>query len=439
MSVVTDAAGMPVQLDGVDADWLLALAEDADVAARAAERTKLRLASQWCVLHEVPDVGAAAQWCDAGGRLKGYEERLGSDGTPMIAEFAVEPFAAALRMSPVSAMELLCDVLDLEHRLPRTRARVETLEVEAWRGRRVARATRALSLEAARWVDDQVAPIADTCGAIKLERIVQEAAARFDPVTEAETETAEQQHFGVQLHHGISGAWFGSSTMEIRGDTPTLTRLHDLVNEIAHGLLDPDRDGLRAEDLGIRQVAALGVLCDRGEGLASSTEGSSAGLKTRLYVHCTLADLLDPLIKVGSVERLGPLTVHAIRQWVDTTKCTISPVLDMARTDGVDAHDPPAWMAELVRLRDRECVFPRCGRTSRSCDLDHITPYVALDDGGPPGQTHPGNLAPLCRRHHRLKTSRRWSYGRNPDGTYTWTTQQGRCYTVSPDGTVSTH
>lgn len=435
MTVVTDATGMAVQLDQLDADWLLALAEDADIAARAAERSKLRLAGQWCVLHEVHDPDAAASWSDAGGRWQGVEDRIGSDGTPMIAEFAVEPFAAALRMSTIAGMQLLSDVLDLQHRLPRTWARVENLEVEAWRARRVAQATHALSREAAAAVDQQVAPIADTCGPIKLHRIVEEAAARFDPVTEAESEADATQHYDVRLDHGLAGAWTGTSTIEITGDTPTLSRFHDLVSQIAHDLLDPDRDGYRAEDLGQRRVTALGILCDRAEGL---TPGVTSGVNTKLYVHFTLDDLLDPLIKVGTVERLGSLTTMAIRQWIDTTRCTITPVLDLGRTDAVDRHDPPAWMAELVRLRDPECVFPRCERPSRRCDLDHIEPYVEMDDGGPPGQTHPDNLAPLCRRHHRLKTSRRWRYRRSPDGTYTWTTPHQRTYTVAPDGTVRT-
>ena len=90
----------------------------------------------------------------------------------------------------------------------------------------------------------------------------------------------------------------------------------------------------------------------------------------------------------------------------------------MDRDDAVDAHDPPAWMRDLVILRDPRCVFPHCQRDARGCDLDHTIPY---DDTGPPGQTRPANLAPLCRRHHRAKTTGRWRYRRLPDGTYQWT------------------
>ena len=93
------------------------------------------------------------------------------------------------------------------------------------------------------------------------------------------------------------------------------------------------------------------------------------------------------------------------------------------------------WIA-LV-LRDQHCVFPHCQCDARSCDLDHIVEYVPPDEGGPPGQTHPGNLAPLCRRHHRVKTAKLWHYQRHPDGTYTWTSPHGQQHLRTPTGTTA--
>ena len=94
-------------------------------------------------------------------------------------------------------------------------------------------------------------------------------------------------------------------------------------------------------------------------------------------------------------------------------------------------------MAEQVILRDGVCVFPWCSHPSRHADLDHITPYVDPDEGGPPGQTRPDNLAPLCRRHHRAKTTGAWSYQRTAPGTYLWTGPAGLTAIVTPTGTIT--
>ena len=159
--------------------------------------------------------------------------------------------------------------------------------------------------------------------------------------------------------------------------------------------------------------------------------------KTKLYLHLSLTDLLalegSGGSGFGTVEKFGPASIARIKDWAGRTHVTIQPVLDMTRTDAVDAHDPPAWMRELVTLRDRNCVFPWCTRDARASDLDHITPY---EENGPPGQTRPDGLAALCRRHHRAKTFRRWRYHRTASGSYHWTGPQGQTYLVTPTGTI---
>ena len=124
-----------------------------------------------------------------------------------------------------------------------------------------------------------------------------------------------------------------------------------------------------------------------------------------------------------------------LRQWVGHTQVVIQPVLNMARRDAVDQHDPPAWMRELVELRDGHCIFPRCTVPANNCDLDHEVPYLPIDEGGPPGQTHPDALACLCRRHHRAKTARVWRYARTPQGHYLWHGPHHATYLVTDTGT----
>ncbi|WP_235737487.1 HNH endonuclease signature motif containing protein [Nocardioides alcanivorans] len=167
----------------------------------------------------------------------------------------------------------------------------------------------------------------------------------------------------------------------------------------------------------------------------------------RVMAHVGIADLfalgLDPHELgldgdgIASTDRLGQVLTSQLRDWLTRhgSLASVTPVVDLNRTDAVDRHDPPEWMDTLVRLRDPHCVYPNCERSSWDADLDHIDPYLPLGEGGPPGQTRPENLAPLCRRHHLMKTHGRWRYRRARDGTYIWTSQHGRTWLVTPQGT----
>ncbi len=320
-----------------------------------------------------------------------------------------------------------------------------------WKARRVATDTRSLPLDGARWVDAQLADRANGFGLPTIDRMVALAAARYAPKQQEQNEQQSRAGWHVTLTHPRPGEFAGTSWLEAAGDTADLTAFHDLVCAEAR-LLGRLGD---TDDYGVRQAKALGVIAARqatldlprrrhdagpdtvdGPGVEAA---AAAGRQPTLFLHLSLADLTTHLTTgapvIGEAERLGPVTTDQIRTWLTHSKATIRPVLDLTRTDAVDRHDPPTRMRQLVILRDGRCVFPWCGRTARTCDLDHIQPY---DPDGPPGQTSPANLAPLCRRHHRAKTFTGWTYQRHHDGTYTWTSPHHRTYSVGPDGTHDT-
>jgi hypothetical protein len=299
----------------------------------------------------------------------------------------------------MAGMQVLADALDLAHRLPSTWARVQALAVAPWKARRLAQATHHLSQEAAGYVDRHLADRIDSAGTVLIDRTVAQAAATYDPEAhaDADAEQTGREAWDVTLLHRNDGGWAGTSHLEATGDTLDLTRFYDLVcDHAAHLAQLGDSD-----DLGARKAKALGVIADSQSHL--DVHGSAPDptvpvrrptlAKTRLYLHLTLTDLLDEVVKVGHCERLGPATTDRIRDWLGTSRATIVPVLDLSRDDAVDEHDPPEWMRETVILRDRHCVFPWCTRDARSCDLDHIEPYLPIDLGGPPGHTSPTNLA----------------------------------------------
>ena len=169
------------------------------------------------------------------------------------------------------------------------------------------------------------------------------------------------------LHHPNPTEYAGTSELHVVGDTMTLTHLYDRICATA---ADLKTAGDQAP-LGVRKARALGQL---------------AGTpRTKLYLHLATPTPRRP----GREAR--PRHRRQDPDWVGHSRVTIQPVLHTDRTDPVDAHDPPAWMRDLVILRDPRCVFPHCQRDARACDLDHTIPY---DDTGPPGQTSPPEPRP---------------------------------------------
>jgi hypothetical protein len=94
--------------------------------------------------------------------------------------------------------------------------------------------------------------------------------------------------------------------------------------------------------------------------------------------------------------------------------------------DQEPGYRPSPALQRLIRTRTITCCYPGCRRPATRCDLDHT---VAYEDGG---RTCSCNLAPLCRRHHRLKQAQGWKLEQNSPGIMTWLTPAGRRYTTLP-------
>ncbi|MEO5654228.1 MAG: hypothetical protein ABIN79_13515 [Marmoricola sp.] len=415
--------------------------------ARQAERRgaadQLVLALTWARLHPCPADEVPAHWGEVAFHGEGLCPLAGV-GAPWVAEFAPADFGAALGILVEAAKQLLGDALELAHRLPRLWALVQNLAVPAWRARLIARETRDLSKEAARFADRLISAVPDKIGSVNAARLVQEARLYFDPDRATADEDEALARRGVWSRPGAAGP--ATTEMWMTLDTPDAELFDQSLSRIASDLKELGD----AASLDVRRARAVGVLADPQYALdlMSGREGlaptSNRGGVANLFVHLTPEDLeAEGNGEPGAVtiERLGAATTRLLTDWLARLagtggKVILRPVIDLTTTHtaetAVDRHDPPAAMREQVVLRDAHCVFPGCHRDSRACDLDHIEPYLGPDDGGPPGQTHPGNLAPLCRRHHRVKTHTAWDYERLDDGSYSWTAPTGHQYETPP-------
>lgn len=440
---------------------LLELLEDDTHARSRSDRKRLRIAARFIHNNRVQrgDGGntdgagqAHAGWDDEAlmNEVAGFVDTLGGEGTPLIAVSAPVAWATASHRSLTSAKHYLANTMDLIHRFPRLHRRVEDLTVRAWTAFDLCEATRDLSFDCARWIDDHLAA-GGRYGQKAVHTAIKTAVAKFHPELLRNSGDLDRDDWDVTVDHNPHGSptgGNGTSVLEAVGDSMDLSRFLDAVNDeaaTAGRLGDTDT-------LGQRRAKALGVLADRQAtlDLADLIHPETGRVvhrrrsygKIRLFIHLTKTDLdaflAGDTTRHGNAGRLGPQPLARIADWVRAygPDAHIQPVVDTTWSWAVDQHDPPKTMREQVIQRDRHCVFPNCRRDSRHVDLDHIVPF---DENGPPGQTNPENLAPLCRRHHLVKTHYGWTYVRNRDGTYTWTNPLGRTWLVTPLGHFDAH
>ncbi len=160
--------------------------------------------------------------------------RLAGAGTPAVREFAVAEMAGELGIGTGSAKRLLGDVLETRHRLPRLWARVAAGEVQPWVARKVAQATRALSLEQAAYVDAGVAEYAD--GRLPFHRfltVVEAKVVEADPEAAAERELAAAQEQFAKVGRSND---HGQKTLYVKDHAAAITRIDATIAYLADGL-----------------------------------------------------------------------------------------------------------------------------------------------------------------------------------------------------------
>jgi 5-methylcytosine-specific restriction endonuclease McrA len=320
---------------------------------------------------------------------------------------------------------------------------VQAGDLEAWRARRIAESTFNLSAGAAAFVDAQVAPFAHRIGIAALERLIAEAIARFMPDKAAEDaeKSADSRHFSID-HQQVS---FGG-TSQLTGELDLADAL-DLDTAIAKGAHEQLTLG-STDSLDVRRSIAAGQLARNqlALDLDAEREEETAAARRRLkprqvVLHVHLSDTaitgtgtgISGSLELARVENKHRiLTADQVRTWCanPATVVIVKPVIDLNEHIHVEGYEVPDRLCDQVALRDHNCVFPWCTRSARKTDADHVIPH---DEGG---TTSSDNIAPLCRRHHRLKTHTSWSYTMLEPGSFLWSSPHGYQFLRDHHGTL---
>ncbi|GEL46810.1 hypothetical protein CHO01_19260 [Cellulomonas hominis] len=166
------------------------------------------------------------------------------------------------------------------------------------------------------------------------------------------------------------------------------------------------------------------------------TCGGRPGAQVRVTIAASTLLGLDD--QPGDLEGYGAIdavTARALAAGGDWQRIVTDPLTEQTLDIGRRRYRPPAALDEHVRVRDKTCAAPGCTVPATRTDLDHTIAYHP-QPGAPPdtplGGTDAGNLGPLCRAHHRLKTVGGFRLRQIEPGLFEWITPTGHRYLVRP-------
>ncbi|WP_143427042.1 HNH endonuclease signature motif containing protein [Georgenia soli] len=213
------------------------------------------------------------------------------------------------------------------------------------------------------------------------------------------------------------------------------------IKTALRALADAAVDGDQSDERTREQVQAdafvdlFASVLDRGVDLAGHPLPSGRLARAGAQITVGAGTLLGLDHQAGYLAGYGPIPAELARELAQdaTWRALLTDEHGHFKDLSTKAYRPGADLTRTVRARDVTCTFPGCNRPSVVCDLDH---RIAYDPAIAHlvAQTSVCNLHPLCRRHHNLKTSKRWDVVREPDGTVIWTVARtGHRYRHTPD------
>ncbi|WP_433477476.1 DUF222 domain-containing protein [Spirillospora sp. CA-142024] len=371
-------------------------------------------------------------------------------------EAVTEEVSAALSVTGNTAATLVHLAERLVGPLAATGAALEAGRIDLSKARAISDATETLPDEATEKVEAAALEKASTQTTGQLRRRIKRLAERLAPeaVEERKREAVRQRRLEI---------W----------DTPSGTTdlaLCDLAAEDAHAIFnkitaaaqglkhdgDPRPLNLIRADLatqllhGTELPAALRALGPDIEGRLDAVESASSSLSSSSSLNIVdaaeqggrpvagdgvfVSELVDGierrLAHVRDRVQPGRLPI-AVRRAAQRIHHELTEARDAAcrgrdERHGRPGYRPTAALRLEIEARHATCVFPTCNQPVHRCDIDHTIPWR-------PGTTCRCNLAPLCRRHHRLKQTPGWKLHQVWPGILLWITPSGAWYIARPD------
>jgi uncharacterized protein DUF222 len=156
---------------------------------------------------------------------------------------------------------------------------------------------------------------------------------------------------------------------------------------------------------GQRSVDALMELCRHG----SENKQNGSGPRPQLIIRASLDTLAGTKgAPAGELEGGGTVPAETVQRYAcDSAITRITGQDELDHELNHTSRTIPASTRRALEARDRQCVWPGCGRPLSWCDGHHLVWWTRG------GETSLPNLALLCRPHHRLVHEGGWSLQRS--------------------------
>ncbi|MBO0985764.1 HNH endonuclease signature motif containing protein, partial [Rathayibacter sp. SD072] len=231
----------------------------------------------------------------------------------------------------------------------------------------------------------------------------------------------------------LDGELDGMATLHLHLPAPEAHGAFDRIDRAARALEEAPEESRSLPQLRADVGTALlldGEIDERPDG-SRPAAAVPRGIRPRVAVTVPVLTLLGRSEEPGVLEGYGPVDARTARrlaaQAPSFTRILTHPESGAVLSVGRTSYRPPADLRRALVLRDRTCRFPGCTRSASDSDVDH---GVEWQHGG---RTDVDNLAHLCRHHHRLRHTSRWSLRHGPGGILEWTSPTGRRYLTRPE------
>jgi len=336
---------------------------------------------------------------------------------------AQETVSLALQVPLRTAQARLAQAQTLSTELPRTLAALSAGAMSGEHARVIAEAVWRLPTDPllpAALEDVVLPPLLDgKCVTVpQLRRRVRRAAMALDPVT---SEVRHQRALADRTVGYLPGE-DGMACLSVVLGAPEAQLIHTRLTAAATLLpaTDPRTMDQKRADLLVDAVLS---------GLPVDGLPQLQGRRPAINVVVSADTLLNLDDQPAHLTGYGPITAETARRLAAEESGTWRRLLTDPDTGALldiseHRYRPAQRLRDYVSARDDVCAFPTCNQPGYRCEYEHIQPYRAG------GTTSRRNGALACRRHNQTKVANTgWHYRRNPDGSFTWTSNTGHSYT----------